>query len=243
MKHNPGLAESAAERVLMDAGFFHWGVLFVCLGFASYCAAILFSIFRLLLLQPDLFRSMISSILWFSGVPTTLGILFIAIDLALLLPGKRRSAKRTPKSIPPDVKCVVALTAYNDEESIYDSVRDFVSHPRVSKVVVVSNNSKDRTMENAARAGAVVFNEPVQGYGSCVYRCFSELIACEDAPLVVLCEGDMTFRAADLDKFLAYIRHADIVNVTPLVKDHAVDILDGWLIPWLAMSPRRGQGE
>jgi SAM-dependent methyltransferase len=36
--------------------------------------------------------------------------------------------------------------------------------------------------------------------------------------LIVLCEGDMTFRAKDLDKLLAYIDHADIVNGTRIVE-------------------------
>jgi hypothetical protein len=51
-----------------------------------------------------------------------------------------------------------------------------------------------------------------------VYRCLSESIRFEDTPLVALCEGDMTFRASDIDKFLAYINHAKIVNGTRIVE-------------------------
>jgi hypothetical protein len=36
--------------------------------------------------------------------------------------------------------------------------------------------------------------------------------------LIVLCEGDMTFRAKDLEKLLAYIDEADIVNGTRIVE-------------------------
>lgn len=210
--------DATRTKMLTGIGFFHWGVLCICLGFSSYCAAIVLSVLRLLMLQTDLFRDAISRILWFSGFPTTIGIGLAAIDLALLLPNKRRAAQTVPVSLPANAKCVVALTAYNDEASIYDSVKDFVSHPRVLKVVVVSNNSTDQTIENAVRAGATVYNEPVQGYGSCVYRCFSELVLFEEAPLVVLCEGDMTFRANDLDKFFAYMPHADIINGTRIVE-------------------------
>jgi hypothetical protein len=39
-----------------------------------------------------------------------------------------------------------------------------------------------------------------------------------DAELIVVCEGDMTFRAGDLEKFLAYIDHAEIVNGTRIVE-------------------------
>jgi hypothetical protein len=66
----------------------------------------------------------------------------------------------------------------------------------------------------AREAGAVVFNEPQPGYGRCVHRCLSEAVCCNDTDLTLLCEGDCTFRAQDIDKFLAYIDHADIVNGT-----------------------------
>ena len=56
------------------------------------------------------------------------------------------------------------------------------------------------------------------GYGRCVYRCFQEALAEESADLIVLCEGDMTFRAKDLEKLLAYIDEADIVNGTRIVE-------------------------
>jgi GT2 family glycosyltransferase len=85
-------------------------------------------------------------------------------------------------------------------------------------VIVVSNNSTDRTVERARNAGAIVHNEPTQGYGACVYRCFQEALAYEDTDLVVLCEGDLTFRADDLDKLYAYARHAEIVNGTRIVE-------------------------
>jgi hypothetical protein len=40
----------------------------------------------------------------------------------------------------------------------------------------------------------------------------------DDAEFTLLCEGDMTLRAYDIDKFLAYIGHADIVNGTRIVE-------------------------
>jgi glycosyltransferase involved in cell wall biosynthesis len=112
----------------------------------------------------------------------------------------------------------VALTAYNDEESIGPAVSDFLSHPAVRRVVVVSNNSTDATFERAVAAGAITVNEPAPGYGRCLFRCISEAIRYPDTDLVVLCEGDMTFRAHDLDKLVAFAPHADIVNGTRTVE-------------------------
>ena len=39
-----------------------------------------------------------------------------------------------------------------------------------------------------------------------------------DTDFTLLCEGDMTFRAYDIDKFIAYAPHADIVNGTRIVE-------------------------
>jgi len=188
-----------------------------------YFSAIFLSIVRLLLLQRHLFVDLIADLLWASGLPTTIGIILIALDLTFLLPLKRRGDRYSSPlcnspvfADPPFI--TVALTAYNDELSIATAVHDFLSHPAVKRVVVVSNNSKDRTMEIAGNAGAIAINESQQGYGRCVYRCLAEAAQYEDTELIALCEGDRTFRAADLDKFVAYIAHAEVVNGTRIVE-------------------------
>jgi glycosyltransferase involved in cell wall biosynthesis len=112
---------------------------------------------------------------------------------------------------------VVALTAYDDESSIGHAVADFRQHPSVGRLIVVDNNSRDQTFDVAAAAGAEVVREMLPGYGRCVYRCLQEALK-TDAELIAICEGDLTFRAADLEKLLAYIDHADIVNGTRIVE-------------------------
>jgi glycosyltransferase involved in cell wall biosynthesis len=97
-------------------------------------------------------------------------------------------------------------------------VADFAAHPRVRRVIVVNNNSSDNTFAAAEQAGAVTFNEKAAGYGRCVRRCLEEAARFEDSELIVLCEGDRTFRAYDLDKLLAYAPHADIINGTRTVE-------------------------
>lgn len=111
----------------------------------------------------------------------------------------------------------VVLTAYNDELSIAEAVSDFIKHPLVKRVIVVSNNSTDNTIEKAQEVGAIVYNEKIQGYGACVYRALLEGSKYDDTELTLLCEGDMTFRAYDIDKFLAYLPHGDIVSGTRIV--------------------------
>ena len=153
------------------------------------------------------------SIVWYSGIPLLIGISLILFDLFFLFPKKRKN-KFVTYNDTKTLSITVALTAYNDEESIAKAIADFKSHPLVKRVIVVSNNSKDRTILFAQNSGALVFNEEAQGYGSCVYRALAEAVKFDDTNFTILCEGDMTFRAYDIDKFVAYIPHADIVNGT-----------------------------
>lgn len=156
-------------------------------------------------------------LVWYSGMPIMLGLLLILFDLYILYPEKRKNA--FIDYIPLNNKFItVVLTAYNDQKSIFDSVKDFKSHPLVKRVIVISNNSRDQTIKMAKKAGAIVYNEAEQGYGACVYRALSEGAKFQDTDFTLLCEGDMTFRAYDLDKFLAYICHADIVSGTRIVE-------------------------
>lgn len=145
------------------------------------------------------------------------GMALAAIDLFLLLPHKRDQRGPIYAPLPSD-RLSVVLTAFNDESSVGLAVKDFRNHPSVRRVIVIDNNSRDRTAEEARNAGAMVFTEKRPGYGQCVYRALSEGMAVGDTDLTLLCEGDMTFRAHDIDKFLAYIPHADIVNGTRIVE-------------------------
>jgi hypothetical protein len=194
-----------------------YGVLCVALGIALYLLGVMFAVPRHLLGNGHRLMAVNEWIVWYSGVPLMLGLLLCVVDLFVLFGGKRTSGAEVRVDPVAERGLVVALTAYEDEDSIADAVRDFRSHPAVDEVIVVSNNSRDRTMEYAAAAGATVVNEPRQGYGRCVYRCFQEALA-RDRALIALCEGDRTFRAYDLAKFLAYIPHADIVNGTRTVE-------------------------
>lgn len=140
-----------------------------------------------------------------------------ALDLMVLLPGKRErhDVKMDP---PPTRDLTVVLTAYNDEASVGPAVDEFRSHPLVRRVVVVDNDSTDRTAAIASEHGAIVVREPQRGYGRCVYRALQEGVTYGDTELTLLCEGDRTFRAFDIDKFMSYIPHAEIVNGTRIVE-------------------------
>lgn len=190
-----------------------YGVLLCVLGFSAYILGIFLAIPRNFFFNTPSFLYLNEMLVWYSGTPVLFGFLLIFIDLFILFPKKRKH--QYIKYEPVKKKNItVALTAYNDEKSIAHSVKDFLRHPIVKRVIVISNNSKDKTKKLARDAGAIVFNESIQGYGSCVYRALNEAINFKDTELIVLCEGDMTFSAYCIDKLIAYVPHADIVNGT-----------------------------
>ncbi|HEV2852094.1 MAG TPA: glycosyltransferase [Thermoanaerobaculia bacterium] len=194
-----------------------YGLLSISGSLALYLFGVLIALPGRLLFPPAAFAAIHHRIVWYSGIPLLLGILLVALDLAFLAPLKRKR-HGVRFEVPATTEVTAVLTAYNDEASIGEAVDDFRSHPRVKRVLVVDNNSADGTAETARRHGAIVVTEPRPGYGRCVHRALREGMAYEDTELTLLCEGDRTFRAFDVDKFLAYIPHADVVNGTRIVE-------------------------
>ena len=61
---------------------------------------------------------------WYSGVPIVAGLRLALIDLLIFLATK--AERPGPLFSPSSTGVTVALTAYNDEESIAEAVRDFL---------------------------------------------------------------------------------------------------------------------
>ena len=116
-------------------------------------------------------------------------------------------------------RTVVAITAYNDAAATADAVREFKRQPAVVEVIVVDNNSTDDTLGLAAAAGAIVVREARHGYGHACIRGLTESLKVADVEVVVLTEGDGTFFAEDLPKFLSYVDHSDLVVGNRVVRD------------------------
>ena len=208
----PDPSAQAAHPAWRSPPLLFYGILCLVAGGAVYLSGVLLSVPRHLFGLDRYLLQLNEFIVWYSGIPVLLGCVLAGADLFILLPHKR-SGRTVQVEPPPSTDLTVVLTAYNDEESIGPSVLEFRAHPRVKRVIVVSNHSSDRTAE---RGDAEQPASP--GYGRCVYRCLRESLAYDDTELTLLCEGDQTFRAQDIDKFLAYIPHASIVNGTRIVE-------------------------
>lgn len=109
----------------------------------------------------------------------------------------------------------VVFPAYNEEAGIADAVRTFGALDAVDEVVVVDNNSRDRTAELAAAAGGRVVREERQGYGFALRRGLAEA----KGDLIVMAEPDGTFIADDVHKLLAYSGDAQLVLGTRTTRE------------------------
>ena len=109
----------------------------------------------------------------------------------------------------------VILPAYNEEGSIRTAVDGFFETGVVDEVVVVNNNSRDRTAEEARLTQARVVDEPAQGYGHALRRGLREA----KGDLVVMAEPDGTFVPRDVLKLLAYADDFDMVCGTRTTRE------------------------
>jgi glycosyltransferase involved in cell wall biosynthesis len=85
----------------------------------------------------------------------------------------------------------VLVPCYNEEAAVAAVVAGFQAALPAATVYVYDNNSRDRTVEIARAAGAVVRSETRQGKGHVVRRMFADI----EADVYVLVDGDATYDA------------------------------------------------
>ena len=88
-------------------------------------------------------------------------------------------------------RIAVLLPCYNEEAAIAQTIAGFRAALPTATIYVYDNNSKDRTIEVARAAGAVVRSERMQGKGNVVRRMFADV----DADIYVMADGDATYDA------------------------------------------------
>lgn len=109
----------------------------------------------------------------------------------------------------------VVFPAYNEEENIALAIEDFFSNGVVDEIVVVDNNSRDRTAERVLNTKARLVRETKQGYGYALQRGLKEA----SGDLIVMAEPDGTFMGKDILKLLAYADDFQIVLGTRTAKE------------------------
>ncbi len=98
----------------------------------------------------------------------------------------------TSKAGGPATRIAVILPCYNEEAAIGQTVAAFRSALPDAAIYVYDNNSRDRTIDYARAAGAIVRTERMQGKGNVVRRMFADV----DADVYVMADGDATYDAS-----------------------------------------------
>jgi Glycosyl transferase family 2 len=104
----------------------------------------------------------------------------------------------------------VLIPCYNEERTIGTVVADFRAVLPHARVYVYDNNSRDRTAELGAAAGATVRREPLQGKGHVIARMFADI----EADVYVMIDGDGTYDPADAPLLVQHLldHRLDLVN-------------------------------
>ncbi|MBL4705352.1 MAG: glycosyltransferase family 2 protein [Flavobacteriales bacterium] len=108
----------------------------------------------------------------------------------------------------------VVIPAYNEEESVPLVVRDIPTFVR--NIVVVNNNSTDNTAVNAKLAGAIVVDQPLQGYGNACLKGIEFLKDLDINPdVIVFLDADYSDHPEELS-----------IVIKPIVED-GIDMVIG----------------
>ncbi len=86
-------------------------------------------------------------------------------------------------------RIAVLLPCFNEEAAIAKVIAGFRKALPGAAIYVYDNHSRDRTAEEAKKAGAVVRTERQQGKGHVVRRMFADV----DADVYVMADGDLTY--------------------------------------------------
>jgi glycosyltransferase involved in cell wall biosynthesis len=103
----------------------------------------------------------------------------------------------------------VIIPAYNEQDSIGKVIKDIPAF--VDEIIVVNNNSSDKTAAVAAKADATVLDEPRAGYGYACLKGMEYIADKKDKPdIIVFLDGDYSDYPEELVKLIAPITDSDI---------------------------------
>ena len=120
-------------------------------------------------------------------------------------------------------RIAVLLPCYNEEAAIAATVEGFRKALPGATVYVYDNNSRDRTREVAAAAGAVVRTESQQGKGCVVRRMFADI----EADVYVMADGDLTYEPASAPEMVRQLITENLDMVVGTRRHDATDAYRG----------------
>ena len=147
------------------------GVLLASAGLGMYLSGVVMALPRRMVGGGPALLALNEWLVWYSGVPLVMGLGLCWADLFLLLGHKRSDGIGVRWDALADRRVVVALTAYNDEDSIGAAVRDFAAPGAGRAGMVVGNNTAPPPRQpprparpaDAARRGSRWDSAPLHG--------------------------------------------------------------------------------
>src|SRR5438132_270198 len=121
----------------------------------------------------------------------------------------------------PALRIAVLVPCFNEEAAVATVVSDFRKALPTAEIFVYDNNSRDRTIEVARAAGAIVRSERRQGKGHVVRRMFADV----DADVYVLVDGDATYDAGAAQAMVKLVLDEELDMVVG--KREAIEGQDG----------------
>jgi glycosyltransferase involved in cell wall biosynthesis len=122
----------------------------------------------------------------------------------------------------------VVIPCLNEEENVESCVRGALDALRTAglpgEVIVVDNDSDDRSAAIAAAAGARVILEPRRGYGSAYLAGFSAA----RGTYIVMADADLTYDFGEIPNFVAKLEAG-----AQLVMGNRMDNIQPGAMPWL----------
>lgn len=108
-------------------------------------------------------------------------------------------------------KIVVIIPAFNEENAVGKVIRA-IPENLVDEVIVVNNNSTDKTSEIAKKEGATVLFESVKGYGNACLKGINYLIHKRKTPtdIVVFIDADYSDYPEEMVKLVAPILNNEV---------------------------------
>jgi len=112
----------------------------------------------------------------------------------------------------------VVIPTYNEENNVEKVIKDFQSEKNVKYILVIDNNSTDKTVEIAKQCGATVITKEInKGFGdSCIVGLNEALKT--DANIITLTECDGTYSSSDIQKMIPYLDNCEVVLGTRLIQ-------------------------
>ena len=103
----------------------------------------------------------------------------------------------------------IIIPAYNEENSVGKVVTD-IPKSLVRNIIVVDNNSSDKTRIEAKKAGAKVLHEPNRGYGYACLKGIEYAAHSEPKPdIIVFLDADYSDYPEQMDKLVNAIVYGD----------------------------------